>query len=150
MIDSSLRALSLWQPWAWLVVHGLKDVENRSWQTNYRGPLVIQAGLRWDDFYVTDTLSDLVKRGLIQESELPRLGDLRAGRGKALGYVDVKGCKKSDGHRSPWANGTGFCFELGDARTFPLMTLRGRQGLFSVPDHIAKAVSEQRGGDRHV
>jgi ASCH domain len=39
----SMRTLSLRQPWAWLVVNGYKDIENRSWRTNHRGPLVIHA-----------------------------------------------------------------------------------------------------------
>src|SRR2546421_11293269 len=39
-----LPALSLRQPWAWLVVNGYKDIENRSWRTNHRGPLLIHAG----------------------------------------------------------------------------------------------------------
>jgi hypothetical protein len=38
-----LRALSLKQPWAWLIVNGYKDIENRSWRTNHRGPLLIHA-----------------------------------------------------------------------------------------------------------
>ena len=38
------RLLTLRQPWAWLVVFGGKDVENRSWTTEYRGPILIHAG----------------------------------------------------------------------------------------------------------
>lgn len=38
------RLLTLRQPWAWLVVFGGKDVENRSWTTDYRGPILIHAG----------------------------------------------------------------------------------------------------------
>lgn len=26
------QALSIRQPWAWLIIHGFKDVENRTWQ----------------------------------------------------------------------------------------------------------------------
>jgi len=29
--------------WAWLVVNGYKDIENRSCRTNHRGPLLIDA-----------------------------------------------------------------------------------------------------------
>lgn len=36
-------ALSVRQPWAWAIAAGLKDVENRSWPTSYRGPLLIHA-----------------------------------------------------------------------------------------------------------
>ncbi len=43
-----MKALTLWQPWATLVVHGYKTIETRSWSTNYRGPIAIHAAQRWD------------------------------------------------------------------------------------------------------
>ena len=39
-----LKALSLLQPWATLVVTGAKQIETRSWSTAYRGILMIHAG----------------------------------------------------------------------------------------------------------
>lgn len=36
-----MKALSIRQPYAGLVVAGIKNVENRSWITSYRGPLAI-------------------------------------------------------------------------------------------------------------
>jgi hypothetical protein len=41
-----IKALSLLQPWATLVVLGIKKIETRSWTTAYRGPLLIHAGQR--------------------------------------------------------------------------------------------------------
>lgn len=41
-----MKALSIRQPWASLVVHGCKRIETRSWQTLYRGPLAIHAAGR--------------------------------------------------------------------------------------------------------
>lgn len=41
-----MKALSLWQPWADAIVHGLKRIETRSWSTSYRGPLLIHAARR--------------------------------------------------------------------------------------------------------
>lgn len=38
-----LKCLSLWQPWASFVMYGYKMNETRSWPTNYRGDLAIQA-----------------------------------------------------------------------------------------------------------
>jgi hypothetical protein len=32
-----LKAISIRQPWAWLIVNGYKDVENRIWAANVRG-----------------------------------------------------------------------------------------------------------------
>jgi hypothetical protein len=38
-----LRALSLTQPWAWLVVHAGKLIENRTWHTRLRGRFLVHA-----------------------------------------------------------------------------------------------------------
>ena len=38
-----MKVLSLLQPWATLVVMGVKQIETRSWSTSYRGPLLIHA-----------------------------------------------------------------------------------------------------------
>ncbi len=38
-----MKALSLLQPWASLVVTGAKQIETRSWSTKYRGGLLIHA-----------------------------------------------------------------------------------------------------------
>jgi len=41
-----MKALTLHEPWATLVACGFKEVETRSWYTDYRGPLAIHASLR--------------------------------------------------------------------------------------------------------
>ena len=38
-----MRVLSVRQPWASLLVRGVKDIENRTWSTTYRGPVLIHA-----------------------------------------------------------------------------------------------------------
>jgi len=39
-----MKALTVRQPWAWAIIHGGKDVENRTQAWSYRGPLAIHAG----------------------------------------------------------------------------------------------------------
>ena len=48
-----MKAISLWQPWASLVVLGAKKIETRSWYTSYRGPLVIKAAKKKDKDLLT-------------------------------------------------------------------------------------------------
>lgn len=43
-----MKALTVRQPWASLIVAGIKNVENRTWRTNYRGKLGIHAGSHVD------------------------------------------------------------------------------------------------------
>lgn len=38
-----MKALSIRQPWAWAIVNAGKRVENRTWETRYRGPILIHA-----------------------------------------------------------------------------------------------------------
>jgi hypothetical protein len=40
------KALTIQQPWASLIMHGYKLVENRVWDTKFRGTLAIHAGLK--------------------------------------------------------------------------------------------------------
>jgi hypothetical protein len=43
-----MKILTVRQPWASLIVAGLKDVENRPWNTKYRGRLGIHAAIRFN------------------------------------------------------------------------------------------------------
>lgn len=38
------KVLTVRQPFAWAILQGIKRVENRTWQTHFRGPLFIHAG----------------------------------------------------------------------------------------------------------
>ncbi len=40
-----MKAISLLQPWATLVVMGVKTIETRSWGTKYRGSILIHASM---------------------------------------------------------------------------------------------------------
>jgi len=37
------KALTVKNPWAWLIAQGIKDIENRTWRTNFRGRVYIHA-----------------------------------------------------------------------------------------------------------
>ena len=54
MATDGVRVLTVRQPWAWAIIHGGKDVENRSWPTKHRGALLIHAGSAFErDGYET-------------------------------------------------------------------------------------------------
>jgi len=38
-----MKALSIKQPWASLIAHGIKDIENRTWRIHFRGKVYIHA-----------------------------------------------------------------------------------------------------------
>ena len=41
-----MKALSIKQPWASLIAHGIKDIENRTWKTHFRGKIYIHASAK--------------------------------------------------------------------------------------------------------
>jgi len=47
-----MKALTIKQPWASLITHGHKEFEFRTWQTKYRGKILIHAGLTKEKEYL--------------------------------------------------------------------------------------------------
>lgn len=43
-----MKALTIKEPWASLIVNGYKEYEFRSWKTNYRGKILIHTGMSMD------------------------------------------------------------------------------------------------------
>ena|SRR3990172_4209670 len=63
--NNGLLALSVRQPWANLIVLGLKDIEIRTWATKYRGRLLIHAGMTFDRVAMWRFPMEVVPRGAI-------------------------------------------------------------------------------------
>ena len=60
-----MNAISLWEPWASLVRTGAKTWETRSWETKYRGPLLICAAKKPLNLERSRLLcSEMFQRGL--------------------------------------------------------------------------------------
>ena len=60
-----MKVLSVRQPWAWAIAHGRKDVENRSWPTQWHGRLAVHASARWDEdgAYSRQVIKALLEHG---------------------------------------------------------------------------------------
>jgi hypothetical protein len=65
-----MKALTLYPIWAWLVIHGPKRIENRTWRTTHRGRLAIHAGKSQP--HEGDIRARLWDLGLIVPDPLPR------------------------------------------------------------------------------
>lgn len=126
-------AFSVRQPWAWLIVHGHKPVENRDWPTRLRGVVGIHAGLRFDrDGYAW-------VRYTFPAIALPAPGGYDLGG--IVGRAELVDCVRD--HPSPWFVGTyGFVFQ--GAEPLPFSPCRGALGFFR-PDLRSKATTPPDG-----
>lgn len=128
-----IPALSIRQPWAWLIVNGFKDIENRDWPTNFRGELLVHAGQTMARSYYDETVGELRLSGLCPP-DMPAYEDLP--RGGFVGWTRVVDCVTE--HPSPWKTNDPFGtpsygFVLRDSRPMPFVPWKGRLGFFNVP-----------------
>lgn len=83
-----MKALTVVQPWALLLAHGVKEYETRGRSTTYRGPLVLHASKRWTKDEVRMT-AEFRQRGVITQDMLS--GPAWA-FGSAIAMIDLVGC----------------------------------------------------------
>ena len=68
-----MKVLTIREPWASLIINGYKKYEFRSWKTNYRGKILIHAGINIEKDMLhrfKDYNLECVKGGIIGEAEL--------------------------------------------------------------------------------
>jgi hypothetical protein len=121
-----MKALSVRQPWTWLIIQGNKRIENRTWRTDHRGLLAIHASSHrreYDSHYPGGT------DGM---PALPELGPEHFGH--LVGLVDLVDCVPfAEVEGRPFAEGP-WCWLLKESRLIVPVPWRGMPGLFSVPD----------------
>jgi len=93
--DDTGQCLSMWQPWASLLVHGFKRAEGRNWKTDHRGRLWIHAASKQPDQLEVDTLEQQY-RSIYEARGIPTppLPSQSGGypTSALLGCVDVEEC----------------------------------------------------------
>lgn len=148
-----MKCISLWQPWATLMVTGAKRNETRSWSTAIRGTVAIHAAKKW-----TGELQELCLSSPMFRAALNPLRPNQGGafwlddalplilpRGVILGTVDILACERITESNTP----TGperifgdyrlgrFMWRTANARRFEEpIPFTGHQGFFNVPEAL--------------
>jgi len=135
-----MRALSIRQPWASLILKAGKDIENREWPTKYRGRILVHAAkgmtrAEHEDaiaFAVEAIRADPRNADATKKVTLRELGfafdDLP--RGGIVGSVEIVDCVRTSD--SPWFVGS-YGFVLRDPQPLPFTPWKGQLGFFDVP-----------------
>jgi hypothetical protein len=151
-----MRSLSLWQPWATLWAHGIKQYETRGWNTNYRGELAIHAAQRWDLNLARLCQTEPFRSALeslgytIPAHEIHGPADCGLPRGGVIGVVLIEDCKFTGGVAPQnWLQDLTkkerafgdfskrrFAIQAGQQRPIPLVPCKGAQGLFFLPNDV--------------
>jgi hypothetical protein len=120
-----MKALTLRPHWAWFVVNGHKDIENRSWQTRLRGRIWVHASsspvtkAEYERF-------ESICRGRRIRNYPARAAFLTGG---IVGSAEIVACVNRS--RSFWFSGP-YGFVLKNARRARFKPMKGRLGFFEV------------------
>jgi hypothetical protein len=121
-----MKIIAIRQPWAHLIVTGVKPVENRSWIVNYRGPLAILASRH----RAPQSIEEIERCYRVR---IPR--DLP--RGGIVGLVDLVDIVEA--HPSRFFSGP-FGFVLENARPVPFIPMSGQLNIWDAPPRIKKTL----------
>jgi len=116
-----LKAISIRQPWAWLIVNGYKDIENRIWEPKLRGPVLIHTGK--SRAHLTAEELKYIKRHY-HVAHLPDTFET----GGIVGIAEITGCVQR--HRSKWFHGP-YGWTLAKARRLPFKQCKGQLKFFT-------------------
>lgn len=113
------KVLTVKQPWASLIVHGIKDIENRSWQTNFRGRVLIFGCLQPN------------QRLKVLNTPMSRIGFNDLPFGSIIGSVEIVDCVQN--HPSIWADKGVYHWVLANPVLFekPIVDVKGKLGLWN-------------------
>lgn len=128
---SNQKALSIRQPWAWLIVNGYKDIENRTWSTELRGEILIHASKTMTnaDYQSAVNFLESLKKDAniaLPNISIPHKKDLEFGG--IVGTAVITACvTESD---SPWYTGD-YGFVLEDVKPLPFKPCLGKLSFFT-------------------
>ena len=127
-----MKALSIRQPWAWMILHAGKDIENREWPTRFRGRVLVHAskGMTANEWADAWGFAESIAG---HEVASPHAGEIE--RGGIVGSVEIVDCVTY--HDSPWFCGP-YGFVLKDPRKIEFIPYKGQLGFFEVPDSAFK------------
>lgn len=119
-----MKALTICQPWAHLIVHGEKRIENRRWYTDHRGQLAIHTG------------KSKAWLGTAGDDEPPRD---KLVYGAVIGVAELVDCVRVENlppHlASRFAEGP-WCWVLDKVRAVRPVSCRGERGLWEFIGHL--------------
>jgi hypothetical protein len=127
---SAMMALSIQQPWAWMILHAGKDIENRSWQTKIRGRMLIHAAKQMSRINYAEAKNfAMINVNFDLGMRVPDAYELSFGG--IIGSVEITDCVTCSSS-SWWMGPVGFV--LRNPRPLPFLPYKGRLGFFNVPE----------------
>lgn len=129
-----MKCVTICQPWAWCILRAGKRVENRTWPTAHRGPVLIHAGLSLE--WLGTAGRELGERGMREPARRDMVFGAIVGTARIVACCERLDALDRFPDQRLWISGP-YCWVLEDVREFARpIRYRGAQGLFEVPDSV--------------
>lgn len=122
-----LTCLSIQQPWAWCIFNAGKNIENRTWRTQYRGHLLIHASKKFNKYAYDHLQKNLDFYGI---ENLPTIEEFSTMLGGFVGMVDMVSCRRQ--YHSVWKDLDSYGWVLKNPITLNFVPYTGKLSLFKV------------------
>jgi ASCH domain len=127
-----MRALTIRQPFADLIAHADKRIENRTWTTSYRGPVLIHAAKTVNQAARQHDPMAAVVRGL------------QLDLGAVVAVAQITDCHAPDGPCTPWSITGMHHWVLDDVTALAQpVPCQGRLGLWVPPAELLQQIRPQ-------
>jgi hypothetical protein len=132
-----MKTITIKQPWGFLICSGIKDIENRTWPTKFRGRVLVHASAKPVKGLPCEILSDLHYANVFASKKLETL---TGPNGAIIGSVDIVDCVQN--HESIWAEST---LLMGDFQIYnwvlanpvlfakPILNVKGKLSFWDYP-----------------
>lgn len=132
-----MQALSVRQPWAFALIAGVKDIENRTWASSHRGLLIIHAAKKRDAKMEAAVIAKVAQVSHVSRDRVEDFYNELVQWNGFIGAVHVHGMlRKSE---SPWFEGP-VGWGVHRAEMFTPVAASGRQGVFQLTAAEVRAV----------
>lgn len=126
-----MKAITIKQPWASLIVHGIKDIENRTWRTNFRGRVLIHAACSHGRKFSVNLTDAQTKAAFATIAKDTMSGSLSFGA--IIGSVKIIDCVQN--HPSIWAEKGVYNWVLANPIFYerPIENVKGKLSFWDYP-----------------
>lgn len=135
-----MKAISVRQPWAWLIIHGGKTIENRTQPWAYRGPVAIHAPARVDWTAFGDPRVPGPLAGCTRQHPSWRTSAIIGIADLVDAHPETRGCCP------PWGEADAIHLVLAQPRPITPIPCRGHLGLWTPPPPILDRLSLRGAG----
>ena len=135
---NTAKAISIKQPWGYLIASGVKDIENRTWKTKFRGRILLHSGAKVDNRQMIELFTVDQWYSFFPSDKTEYMLERKWQTSAIIGSVEIVDCVQN--HPSIWAEEGVWNWVLANPILFkkPILNVKGKLSFFipQLPENV--------------